>query len=78
MTRDAKIQRRHAELHAVCEHKARMVALVGADARTVWNQLEVLMMHWRRIRTLTRESGPFIYRASRQEIESVQSGLLLP
>ena len=44
VTRDSKIQRRPAELHAVNEHSARMVALASKDAKTVWNQLEVLMI----------------------------------
>ena len=71
VTRDSKIQRRHAELHAVSEHNARMVALVSEEARTVWNQLEVLMTQWRRIEALTEESGPFIYRASRSSLAAV-------
>ena len=71
VTRDSKIQRRHAELHAVSEHNARMVALVSEEAKTVWNQLEVLMTQWRRIEALTEESGPFIYRASRSRLAAV-------
>ena len=71
VTRDSKIQRRHAELHAVSEHNARMVALVSEEARTVWNQLEVLMTQWRRIEALIVEAGPFIYRASRSRLSAV-------
>lgn len=71
ITRDSKIQRRHAELHAVSEHNARMVALASEKAKTVWNQLEVLMTQWRRIEALTEESGPFIYRASRSCLSAV-------
>lgn len=43
ITRDAKIQRRVAEVQAVRDHGATMVALVSADATTVWAQLEVFM-----------------------------------
>ena len=71
MTRDSKIQRRHAEIHAVSEHNARMVALVSEDAKTVWDQLEVFMIQWRRIETLTEQTGPFIYRASRSRLSPV-------
>jgi len=71
VTRDSKIQRRHPELHAVSEHNARMVALVSEDAKTIWNQLEVLLIQWLRIEALTEETGPFIYRASRSRLAAV-------
>lgn len=71
VTRDSKIQRRHAEIHAVSEHNARMVALVSKDAKTAWDQLEVFMIQWRRIETLTEQTGPFIYRASRSRLSPV-------
>ena len=71
VTRDSKIQRRHAELHAVNQHNARMVALASEEAKTFWNQLEVLMIQWRRIEVLTEEAGPFIYRASRSRLTAV-------
>lgn len=64
-TRDAKIQRRVAEVQAVLEHGASMVALTSKDATTRWIQLEVFMTQWRRIEQLHRLPGPFIYRASR-------------
>jgi hypothetical protein len=65
VTRDAKIQRRVAEVQAVVEHGATMVALTGKDATTLWNQLEVFMTQWRNIEQLHGLPGPFIYRASR-------------
>ena len=71
VTRDSKIQRRHLELHAVSEHNARMIALASEDAKTVWNQLEVFLIQWRRIEALTEENGPFIYRASRSRLAAV-------
>lgn len=73
VTRDSKIQRRPAELHAVNEHSARMVALASKDAKTIWNQLEVLMIQWRRIEALTSQTGPFIYRASRSQLSLIQT-----
>lgn len=39
---------------------ARMVAIAGAHARGMWEQLEVLIVNWRRIRDWADESGPFI------------------
>lgn len=65
ITRDTKIQRRVAEVQAVLEHGAAMVALTSKDATTRWLQLEVFMTQWRRIEQLHRLPGPFIYRASR-------------
>jgi hypothetical protein len=49
ISRDAQIARRIAEVETVVEHRARLVVLTSADARTVWAQLEVLMRQWRRI-----------------------------
>jgi hypothetical protein len=37
-----------------------MVAIAGAHARGMWEQLEVLIVNWRRIRDWADESGPFI------------------
>lgn len=65
ISRDAQIARRVAEVAAVVEHRARLVVLSSADARTVWGQLEVLMCQWRRIEHLADLPGPYIYRASR-------------
>ena len=71
ITRDSRIQRRPAEVHAVREHGARMVALAGEDAKTTWLQLELFMRQWRRIEALLELSGPFIYRASRTVLSKV-------
>ena len=65
ITRDAKIQRRVAEVQAIVEHGATMVALTSKDATTLWNQLEVFMTQWRNIEQLHSLPGPIIYRASR-------------
>jgi PIN like domain len=65
ITRDSKIRDHPAELAAVRDHRARMVALAGSDARTAWDQLEIFMCQWRRIESLLGEPGPFIYSATR-------------
>ena len=71
ISRDAHISRRIAEVEAVVQHRARLVVLSSADARTVWDQLEVLMCQWRRIEQLADLPGPFIYRASRTRLTRV-------
>jgi hypothetical protein len=71
ITRDAKIQRRVAELRAVREHGATMAALASADAGTIWGQLEVLLTQWRAIEALHGLPGPFIYRVSRTVLTKV-------
>ena len=71
ISRDARISRRIAELDSVVQHRARLVVLSSADARTVWGQLEVLMHQWRRIEELVGLPGPFIYRASRTQLRPV-------
>lgn len=65
ITRDSAIQRYRAELAAVRESDARMVALAGRDATGTWTQLELFMTQWRAIETLTHQNGPFIYTATR-------------
>jgi hypothetical protein len=65
ITRDSAIQRYRAELAAVRENSARMVALAGRDATNTWTQLELFMTQWRAIENLTHKSGPFIYIATR-------------
>ncbi len=65
ITRDSAIQRYRAELAAVRENGARMVALAGRDATNTWAQLELFMTQWRAIEGLTHQSGPFIYTATR-------------
>lgn len=72
ISRDAKISRRVAEVDTVVQHGARLVVLSSADARTVWEQLEVLMCQWRRIEQLVGLTGPFIYRASRTQLSPVR------
>jgi hypothetical protein len=71
VTRDSQIQRRPAELNAVREHGARLVALAGAETAGTWAQLEVVMINWRRLDALTERPGPFVYRATRSRLIAV-------
>ena len=71
ISRDARISRRVAELDSVVQHRARLVVLSSADARTVWGKLEVLMHQWRRIEEFVGLPSPFIYRASRTQLRPV-------
>jgi hypothetical protein len=71
ITRDNRIQHHRAEIAAVRNHGAKMVALTGKDAGSTWAQLEVLFTQWRRIEPLVESPGPFVWavtRTARQEI----------
>jgi hypothetical protein len=71
ITRDSGIQERRREIAAVRKHGARMVALVGRDARSTFDQFEVVMSQWRRILRCLDEAGPFIYAATRTTFRRV-------
>jgi hypothetical protein len=71
VTRDSRIQDHRAEISAVREHGAKMVALTGKDARSTWQQLEVFMRQWRGIEDLAESSGPFIWRATRSGMSRI-------
>lgn len=71
ITRDRRIQEHRAEILAVLEHGAKMVALAARDALNRWQQLEVLFSRWRDIERLADRAGPFIYTASRTSLRSV-------
>jgi hypothetical protein len=71
ITRDSRIQDHRAEISAVREHEAKMVALTGKDARSTWQQLEVFMRQWRGIEDLAESSGPFIWRATRSGMSRI-------
>ena len=71
ITRDSRIQDHRAEVSAVREHGAKMVALTGKDARSTWEQLEVFMRQWRGIDDLVDLAGPFIWRATRSGMSRV-------
>jgi hypothetical protein len=62
ITRDSNIAVNRAEIQAVRDSGARMVALTGKEAIGTWEQLEVLMSQWRPIKALLHTSGPFVFR----------------
>lgn len=72
ITRDSKIQDRRAEIAAVRDNGARMVALSSAEATSTWAQLEVLMCRWRSIEALFGLPGPLIRSASRSGLATVK------
>jgi hypothetical protein len=72
ITRDSRIQDHRAEIAAVTEYAAKMVALTGKHARNTWQQLEVVMCQWRRFDELAGTPGPFIWRATRTTLGRVR------
>ena len=71
VTRDRHIQDHPAEIAAVRDHGAKMVALSAVDAGSVWNQLEVVMANWRRFEDLLSRPGPCIGRGPRSGLGKV-------
>lgn len=71
VTRDTAIQQNRAEIAAVRDSGARMVALAGPQAGTTWTQLEIVLCQWRRIEALLADPGPFIYTATRSSLRRV-------
>lgn len=68
ITRDQRIRQKRAELAAVKEHRAKVVAIVSGDATekmSTFAQLEILMINWRRVEELADLPGPFAYAISR-------------
>jgi PIN like domain len=65
ITRDSSIARNRAEVAAVRDSGARMVALAGPEAVGTWAQLETLCCQWRAIERRLDEPGPFIFSATR-------------
>jgi hypothetical protein len=72
VTRDSRIQERRAEVAAVRDSNARVVALTGKDATGVWAQLEVLMSQWRRIESLLNQSPPLTWVAHRTGLRAIK------
>jgi uncharacterized protein with PIN domain len=71
ITRDRQIQEHRLEIAAVRDYGARMVALTGDDARSVFDQLEVVMCRWRDLQHCLTEPAPFIYAATRTSLRPV-------
>lgn len=71
ITRDNRIQHHRAEIAAVRDHGAKMIALTGRDARSTWTQLEVLFTQWRRIEPLAEIPGPFVWTVTRTARQAI-------
>jgi hypothetical protein len=71
ITRDSRIQERRAEVAAVRDSAARLVALSAKEATGVWAQLEILMSQWRRIESLLDAPAPHIWSAHRSGLRAV-------
>jgi len=71
ITRDSMIQVHRREILAVREHGARMVALAGSDAKSTFDQLEILMCRWRDVLRCLEHDGPFICTATRTRFRPV-------
>jgi hypothetical protein len=71
ITRDANIAARPAEVDAVREYGARVVALAGREAIGKWAQLEILMCQWRGIERLAATTRASIHRATRTSLRPV-------
>jgi hypothetical protein len=71
ITRDSRIANNRAEIDAVRDNGARMVALAGTETVGTWAQLEVLCCQWRAIERLLEQAGPFIYSAARTALRPV-------
>lgn len=71
ITRDRHIQDHRAELAAVRNHRLRLVALSAPEARTTWEQLEVVMCQWRAIEALVDQEGPLLTVATRTSLRTL-------
>ena len=71
ITRDRHIQEHRLEIAAVRDFGARMVALTAGDARSVFDQLEVVMCRWRDLQRCLTEPAPFIYAATRTSLRKI-------
>ena len=71
VTRDSRIREHRAEIGAVRDSEARLVALGGQDARGTFDQLEVFMSQWRAIMARLDEPGPCIYTATRTTFRKI-------
>jgi hypothetical protein len=72
ITRDSAIQERKAELNAVRDSGARMIALNGPDAIHTWDQLGIVIRRWTRIEAALATPGPFIYAVSKTSWRKVR------
>ena len=56
---------------AVRDHRLVMVALSAPEARTTWDQLEVVLCQWRAIEVLADSQGLLLYLATRTSLRAV-------
>jgi len=71
ITRDRHIREHRLEIDEVKANGARMISLIGEDARSVFDQLEVVMCRWREIESHLDDPGPFIFAASRTTLREI-------
>lgn len=71
VTRDSRIQERRAEITAVRDAGARLVALAGKEATGTWAQLEVVMSRWRDIEALLDKPAPLVATATRTSLKLI-------
>ena len=71
ITSDSHIQDHRAENAAVRDNGARMITLAGNEARSTFEQLEVLMTQWRHIQQRLNEDGPFVYSVTRTSFRPI-------
>jgi hypothetical protein len=48
-----------------------MITLAGNEARSTFEQLEVLMTQWRHIQQRLNEDGPFVYSVTRTSFRPI-------
>ncbi|BCI78386.1 hypothetical protein MTY66_00110 [Mycolicibacterium sp. TY66] len=71
ITRDADIQTHLSLLQLVKEYGLRLVTLSGKEAVAPWEQLEILMPHWRKIEEIHQRQGPMILGATRTSLRYI-------
>ena len=71
ITRDSRIATNRAEIAAVRDSGARMVALAGPESVGTWAQLEALCCQWRSLERRLDEPCPFIYSATRTALRPI-------
>jgi hypothetical protein len=65
ISRDRHIQHRPAERSALVEASARMFRLDARHGLNKWQQLEIIVMQWRRFEEMVLLPGPWLYMATR-------------
>ena len=71
LTRDKAIQRRTAEIEAVRQHGAKVFAIAAPGTLRSWDLLRVTLRHREAIEASCEQAGPFIYRLTMTNAETV-------